>query len=324
MFLQASLGRWIAAYRLLQRLKPLLLHRAKAQLKQQARRNQKPHLPMPPRKVRPKMLKPTWSPNLKKCSRDSFALMPSLVTLAWATFFILYSIPAPTAETALVQNLKSDLQKRKGTSFGELVREWEGKYWTSAFHPLMQIASDPKNSDADRYVAVMGAAKLGGAESAPLFVPLLKDPSWMIRSAALRALTAFKLPQTADAVLPLISDSALVVRAEAVEAVKVLKPKGGVDALVSTLENPDNYHGGKAQWVPQKALSALVALQAKEAISKLVPILEYPESRKDPEILVQTLDTLDSLSGKQPIAGASTAERVARWVNSNRVPASRP
>ena len=80
----------------------------------------------------------------------------------------------------------------------------------------MQIASDPRNEDSNRYVALMSAAKLGGPSGAPFILSFLKDRSWMMRSGALRALTALENPKTAEAVLPLLRDPALVVRAEAV------------------------------------------------------------------------------------------------------------
>jgi hypothetical protein len=198
----------------------------------------------------------------------------------------------------LIQILKSDLHNRKNSSFDSIAHHWEEQYGTSAFHPLIKIASDKSNEDPDRYIALMSAAKLGGTESAPALLSFLKDRSWMIRSGTLRALSALLNPNTAEAVLPLLQDPALVVRVEAVEAVKILKPKRAAEALLATLEDHNNYHGGKAQWVPQKALDALVYLKAKDIVPKLLTLSEHPKWQKDPQFALQTIQTIEVLTGK--------------------------
>ena len=156
----------------------------------------------------------------------------------------------------------------------------------------------------------MGSAKLGGAASAPLLTPLLKDKIWLIRSATLRALAALKNPHTASAVLPLLKDSALVVRLEAVDAVKELKPAGASRALVAALRNQENYHYGKAQWVPEKALQALVELQDKAVVPDLKPLLDH---RKDPKLQKQAMLALEALTGRKTKTGLPLKKQVEDW-----------
>ncbi len=154
---------------------------------------------------------------------------------------------------------------------------------------------------------------MGGKEAAPLLVPFLRDRSWMIRSAALRALTVLKHPKTSDAVIPLLRDRALVVRSQAVDAVRTLRPNGATEALVSALEHGANYQQGKARWIPQKALDALVELKpanAQEVCGRLKPLLQH---RKDPALLERTVATLEALSGKRLKPGASLDEQVRAW-----------
>lgn len=219
---------------------------------------------------------------------------------------------APVAAPALTDGqlaatLKSEILARKGDSFEALLRSWERRYGARAAVPLTRIASNSANYDPVRYVALMGAAKLGGTQAASLLVPFLKDGSWMIRSAALRALRVLDNKDTAHAVLPLLKDPALVVRSEAVDTVARLRPTGAVPALLQTIEEKDNYHGGKAQWVPQKALKALVELKAVEAAPKLRPLLSRTN---DPELLEQTVRALEALTGRTFHRRVTLSEKV--------------
>jgi HEAT repeat protein len=256
-----------------------------------------------------------WSLNSKKCSKAEAKMRLGLFAIAVIT--IIAARPSLAVQpakipvtTPMMTSLKSDLATRNGTSFDHLLVRWERQYGVKAVEPLLSIAGDSKNPDADRYVALMGAARLGGYSSAPLFVPFLKDSSWMIRSASLRVLTALENAETAQAVLPLLKDPALVVRLEAVNSALKLKPVGVVPGLVDSLNDEANYHGGKALWVPQKAIEALVTLRAKEALPKLRPLLDRST---DPEFLAKTVDALDTLAGQMPESELATSDRVTRW-----------
>ena len=149
---------------------------------------------------------------------------------------LLLSTSAIAAEaTPTLSSLKKELSLPRATgasnSFEPLIQSWQKRYGTHAVEPLLELAAGNLNlDDPERYMAFMGAAKLGGKENAPKLVRFLKDRSWMIRSAALRALTALKNPSTAPATLPLLRDPALVVRLAAVDAVEKLQPPGAAEA----------------------------------------------------------------------------------------------
>ncbi len=194
--------------------------------------------------------------------------------------------------------------------FLTLFSKWEKTYGTASVHPLIAIARDKRNSDRNRYIATMAAAKLGGPAAAPFLAPLLRDRVWLIRSAALRALSALKNPKTAAAVLPLVKDPALVVRLEAVDAVRELKPAGGSRALIVALQSQENYRYGKSQWVPVKSLQALAELNDKSIVPELTPLLDH---RKDPELQKQALLTLETLTGHKPDPQLSLDQQIADW-----------
>jgi HEAT repeat protein len=252
----------------------------------------------------------TWWPNLKKCltvkPRRKFV---SLIALASALLFASLA-RASSLSTPSLESLRKELAlPRASNSFEPLLQSWQARYGSTAAGPLLILASEPLE-DPERYMAFMGAARLGGREGAPNLVRFLKDRSWMLRSAALRALAALKNPATASSVLPLLQDPALVVRLEAVEAVEKLQPPGAVEALTATLESRDNYHGGKAQWVPQKALLALASLHAQGQAPRLKKLLEH---ENDPELQIQTVSTLESLTGKHLGVQEPLPQRVREW-----------
>jgi HEAT repeat protein len=216
----------------------------------------------------------------------------------------------PKHDPSISRALKQDLGKRSTRSFEAMLKTWESRYGAQAVDPLLRIASDRKNSDPDRYIALMGVAKLGGKTQAPKISGFLKDPSWMLRSACLRVLGAFQEPTTASRILPLLKDPALVVRLEAVQTLEKLKPVGSEEALVAVLRDERNYHAGKAQWVPQRALTALVTLNAKSSAPKLLPLLGRTS---DPELQRQTVAALESLMGRKLKNGKPLPEQVASW-----------
>lgn len=228
------------------------------------------------------------SPSSKRCLTASFALL-------------LAALPAlashPSAES-IRSSILTDLKHRSSTSFNGLLNGWEKRFGTQAVTALMQIAREQKTNDPGRYIAIMGVAKIGGREAAPLLVPLLKDRSWMIRNGAIRALTALAHPQASDSIVPLTRDPALVVRMEAIQSLEKLHPRGSSDALVSVLEDPSNYNHGRALWVPQRALEALQHLQSQHVLAasdaKLVAnkLKAYLESPRDPALKTQITGTL--------------------------------
>ena len=210
---------------------------------------------------------PISLPNLKRCLTDRASALAITALIAAASPYTFASIPSAFhAGAPSIQEFKSDIrnQLRSNTkSFDPLISKWQMTYGISAMRPLLGIASDKKANDQNRYIALMGAAKIGGSRTASLFLPYLKDPSWMIRSGAIRVMTTLDNPKTSAAVLPLLKDRALVVRLEAVESVKTLRPVGTERALLQTLEDPQNYHAGRALWVPAKASEALAAITGR-------------------------------------------------------------
>lgn len=249
-----------------------------------------------------------WLLNSKKCSiRNS----SSFVIIIIAAFtFSNSGWCSNHADPSITQAIDQDISKNHSSNFEPLLKTWEHRYGTRAVPSLITLAQDHKKTDTARYLAIMAAAKIGGAQSAPLLITLLKDPVWMIRMASLRAMGALNNPKTKDAVLPLLKDSSLLVRLEAVDAVERLKPDGAAQALAQTLQDPANFHHGKAQWVPNRVVRALVALDARAQVIDLKPLLNFDQ---DPAIQQETVAALERLTRKKLKPEASLGVRVREW-----------
>jgi hypothetical protein len=261
----------------------------------------------------------TWSLSLKKCSMDrrSRKLLRRITAFAFVAVLsgVLISGTVFAATAPLSEVLLRDIRANHSNSFEKLLTHWEVKYGTDAYPALHKIATNSSNEDTERYIAVMGMAKLGGFASAPALTPFLKDASWMVRNATLRALTALKNPKTSPKILPLVNDRALVIRLEAVEALAALQPSGFEQAWVESIKNPANYHRGKAQWVPQKALSLLIRhLSAYRETRKhvalgLIGVAEHP---LDPDLRPALVQAIERISGKRLDLNRPLSESLAQ------------
>lgn len=240
----------------------------------------------------------TWLLNSKKCSTAKNRA-PWLATLTLCLCVGPNALASPAPSRPLVGkpntiSLKKEIQAAQSRDFDPLLARWSKTYGTGAVLPLSDIATDPKGADRERYVAIMGLAKLGGKATSPLIQKLLKDSSWMVRTASLRALVALDDRTAATTILNSLSDPALLVRLEAVHAVRKLRPAGASQSLAATLSNPENYQRGQPLFVPQKALDAIAELRSPEAIPSLLTFLDRT---RNSELRKQTLATIQTLAG---------------------------
>src|SRR5437016_3303689 len=68
--------------------------------------------------------------------------------------------------------LEKQLKSRKSPSFSEILTRWQNDFGSKAVDPLLKLAKNKRKSDSDRYIAIMGVARLGGKDAAPLLLPL--------------------------------------------------------------------------------------------------------------------------------------------------------
>lgn len=210
----------------------------------------------------------------------------------------------------ILEEIRKDLKLRKSASFEFLTEHWKKTHGTHVIRPLLALAKEVNESDFDRYIAIMGLARIGGKEVAPWILPFLNDRAWMVRIGTLRALMFLNYSKAGSQIISMLRDPALVVRREVVIVIEKLHLKAGIQPLVQTLKDKKNFHKGRAQWVPNRALKALIELKAPANISKdLRHLLEY---QQDPGLLRETVTTLDQLNG-QKTSTRSLKDRVRYW-----------
>ncbi len=182
---------------------------------------------------------------------ETFSRSLAVATLVWGATL-------STSSSAFVPDLKKEIQQGiNQVPFDTLFSKWERQYGVQAVEPLLNFARQKNATSAERYLALMGAARLGGVSIQHQITPFLDDHDWELRSAALRSLSALHARESAQGALRLLKDPALVVRLAAVETALNLKPEGVSEALLSVLEDQSNYYHGNPLWVPPRALNAL-------------------------------------------------------------------
>lgn len=244
---------------------------------------------------------------------------PLIVLQAGALLLLLGSIALGSTDSrdlTIASSISKDLKSLKNGNFGNHLKTWEATYGSDAVGPLLTLASNISFEDSQRYAALMGAIKLGGNGVATNIIPFLKDRSWMLRSGAIRGLTIIGSDIENAKIIPLLKDPALVVRLEAVEAIVQTHPPGTLEALVTALNDPGNFHRGKAQWIPQRALAGIAKLypkqssgpSKKEVLNKIIPLLG---NTQDFSLLEATVSAIETLKGQTPQKQIPLFKRVA-------------
>lgn len=269
----------------------------------------------------------TYLPSLRKFStrRGQFSLSVRAITLAlgMATCSVAlcfgavssHAAKAKTEKTPLVPALKKQIADYRQSSFEPLIQQIESQYGTESVLPLVEIAKNRAFQERHRYIALMAAAKIGGTASSKWLSSLLSDRSWVVRSGTLRALRSTDDVEIASKSLDLLKDKALVVRLEAVDTVAHLKPKGWEQALLRVMDRPENYVRGRALWVPNRALKALKQCDDLKTVkTAIVPKLKPLLGRsQDPELLDETIATLEAVTHSATPKNLSRTERIEYW-----------
>jgi len=123
------------------------------------------------------------------------------------------------------------------------------------------LTKDP--SPLVRKAAVATLAELDGAGAVPAVQPLLADPIWYVRAHAARALAAANATDTADQIAPLLADREWWVRLAARESLQQMGEEVW-SVLVPYLDHADAFARNGAAEVLQNigVLDSLIVLEA--------------------------------------------------------------
>ena len=208
----------------------------------------------------------------------------------------------PKAHVPDAQRMRRQIEAQSGRDFEDLLDQWQkspATFRVQQFRALESLALDHSQLERTRYIALMGAARVAPETKTlkKLLEKTKKESSWLLRSATLHLMTdRSEIPlfsaEAESYALASLKDPALLVRSQAVDSIQKLNSPRAAAALVAAALDPSNYSGGKAIWVPEKAIHALTELKATHEIWLLSPLLSH---QSDPKLQTQVLGALASL-----------------------------
>jgi hypothetical protein len=229
--------------------------------------------------------------------------------------FSLAPLESRALESALTlkRNLTEDLREMvsKPIPFDAQVSLWKERYGARTITALSELAFDRKLDEHSRYMAWMGALKLGGSQVREKLSELSRDSSWLLRQAALESLEALssstasgaktdaKTEKDLQIAIQLLKDKALLVRLRAIETISKLRPEGSRAALLETLKDAKNYVAGRALGAPKRALRVLKELGGENSYPEIQALLKkVPDAAVRAEI--RTLKTQSVFESSVP------------------------
>lgn len=258
-----------------------------------------------------------FSCSLKKCWVSTSLLVAAVVSLpAW-------SLPGPAISLTAGGGTGKAVQKPAVSSSLAALRQLYKTQWKraddfkrlaqqtwglgSASTPLLlEVMKSPAFPDQNRWVATMSLGKVMGKNASKVLVRFLEHPYWMMKLAALKALTALKVkePGAVANYEKLLKDNSLVVRSSAVQTMKLLELKQSASHLVTLLQDERNYTQQAGQRQSTDIIDQTVIIlgqwkydPAKELFKKLM-------LREDSMTLSYALDySLEQMTGKNSPRG---------------------
>ena len=229
---------------------------------------------------------------------------------------LIKSLGKPVSEKEM--SIEADIRffrENKRTEFRELTLQWKRRYGDRSLQELSRIAKAKRLPDQDRFIAILSIAHLHPKEAPTQIRPYFKQKSWMLKSAALQSAVLLGNKTFQLEVISMLKDPALVIRAEAAESLGKLRWMEGKDALISAIYAPENYRPanfkkGRADWVPQKALSALRDMKVTGVSRALLPLVN---EAGDPRLRAHALYTLEKLENKEFAPTGTFLEKRVAW-----------
>ncbi len=242
----------------------------------------------------------TWLQNSKKCSERKTVIHALLIASSVALALSPSSLFASASSSLLSQTREQLLHyAEKGSPLPRWLHQTEKDASQSAeqLKVLSTLCEDLTLPAEARYACVLSATRLGGFSALEILTTALEDPSWLVRSGALKAAIAIlkspprptrpeerkKQETLLSRIEARLQDPALAVRREALEATTFLPQATKIKALQSALTAEQNYHKGKPLWIPQRALALLKSDPAPEVqawVSNFTQTTPHAELRK--------------------------------------------
>ncbi|MFH1262667.1 MAG: HEAT repeat domain-containing protein [Pseudomonadota bacterium] len=182
---------------------------------------------------------------------------------------------------------------------------------TPAVPPLVSLFQDASASWQARWIVGIALGRLGTKTAREALEKGMTDSLFLIRMAAIQALTSRGDSSVAALLRPALSDRAMVVRCKAVDSLEALKDGDSIPDLVKELGAPRNFYRGRSLWIRGRIVDALGSIGDKKAVSALLAVLRESEL----EIRLRACGALTKLSPDAALAGpdAQSEKCVEHW-----------
>ena len=203
-----------------------------------------------------------------------------------AFVFLVSSLCAAPSSFLVQEDVIKEALKLPLLARSSVLKEKKG-----AFRTLKKLAFQDKTPLEIRWKALMSLSLLFPQKSQSLLKKASRDKRWFMRNAGLMGLTYSHSESARKEALRLLKDPSLIVRTA---AVKVLKRHGqplkDAPYLWEALYSPQNFRGGKSLWIRQHIVDVLAQWQIKKGLYD--DVLAKALSDKDDAVRVETLKIL--------------------------------
>lgn len=157
------------------------------------------------------------------------------------------------------------------------------------FESLQKMSMDESQPLQIRWRAVTAMGRVSAKKSIPFLEKALKSSDWLMRNAALLALSHADRARGLAAATAMLEDPALVVRTSAVQVIDELNGTEKLDLLWQKLFAKENFHNGHSLWI-RRHITDLLAKYAKPGWeAKFQRVLEDEDEALHP-MAIQALE----------------------------------
>jgi HEAT repeat protein len=165
---------------------------------------------------------------------------------------------------------------------------------------LGKILRDSEVAFDQRWVCARALGKIGGPDvSKRLRTTVTNERFSMVRLAAISALGDMSDQSAVPTLVKALDDDAMVVRSAAADTLADLGDTSAAPHRLRSLERKDNYYKGRSLWVRQHIVAALGQLRSREAVPKLIELLDDDDTRVGREA-IRSLERVTKLTFRVP------------------------
>ena len=186
----------------------------------------------------------------------------------------------------------------------------------NALPSLARIYTDKASAELEVWVAARAMGRIGGEGARNTLVAGLESPRIISRLGAVSALELMKDKESCEALEKALFDRAMAVRAAAADALAAIGSRKSSVALSEALNIPANFKDGKSLFVRRHIVDALGTIGSIGGLDVLVTTLddEEPDMRLAAVHSLQKITGMTFRGGAGPEAPVSPDE-VQSWKN---------